>query len=66
MCRQLVVQRPTVQGDGTSDFWSLDATDALLTYAGQGNAQVSAAADAEQVVAAGDINGVSWGWPDYP
>ncbi|MEH0545884.1 FG-GAP-like repeat-containing protein [Streptomyces sp. B21-105] len=51
-----------LNGDGNSDFWSLDANDALLTYAGQGNAQFSAAANGGisivngQVTSRGDWN----------
>ncbi|MEU3838423.1 VCBS repeat-containing protein, partial [Streptomyces sp. NPDC028635] len=55
-----------LNGDGNNDFWSLDANNALLTYAGQGNAQFSAAANGgislanAQVTSRGD-----WGQDGY-
>ncbi|MFB6837233.1 FG-GAP-like repeat-containing protein [Streptomyces sp. NPDC056361] len=44
-----------LNGDGFNDLWSLDANNALLTYAGQGKGQFSAAANGGKSLADSQI-----------
>ncbi|MCZ4097129.1 FG-GAP-like repeat-containing protein [Streptomyces sp. H39-C1] len=55
-----------LNGDGNNDIWNIDSNGTLLTYAGQGNGQFSAATNGGQAFASGQVTSRGdWGQDGY-